>query len=45
MIGCTAIILSGLCFKDEKYRVCPLLETMIEDGKLGVKSKEGFYKY
>ena len=32
-------------FKDEKYRACPLLETMIEDGKLGVKSKEGFYKY
>ena len=32
-------------FKDEKYRVCPLLETMIEDGKLGIKSKEGFYKY
>ena len=32
-------------FKDEKYRVCPLLETMIESGKLGVKSGEGFYKY
>ena len=32
-------------FKTEKYQVCPILETMIKDGRLGVKSGEGFYKY
>ncbi len=32
-------------FKDDKYRVCPLLKTMIKNNKLGVKSREGFYKY
>jgi 3-hydroxybutyryl-CoA dehydrogenase len=32
-------------FKTEKYRVCPLFETMIKDGKLGIKTGEGFYKY
>jgi len=32
-------------FRTEKYQVCPLLETMIKEGKLGVKTKRGFYKY
>ena len=32
-------------FKTEKYQVCPLLETMIKEGKLGFKTKQGFYKY
>ena len=32
-------------FKTEKYQVCPIFETMIKDGRLGVKSGEGFYKY
>ena len=32
-------------FKDEKYKVCPLLQDMIKKNKLGKKTKEGFYKY
>ena len=32
-------------FRTEKYQVCPLLETMIKEGKLGFKTKQGFYKY
>ena len=30
---------------DPKYRCCPLLRRMVEAGKLGVKSGEGFYDY
>jgi 3-hydroxybutyryl-CoA dehydrogenase len=32
-------------FRTEKYQVCPLLEAMIKEGKLGIKTKQGFYKY
>ena len=32
-------------FKDNKYKVCTLLEEMMSNNKLGVKTKEGFYKY
>jgi 3-hydroxybutyryl-CoA dehydrogenase len=32
-------------FKDPKYRACPLLRSMVEAGRLGRKSGEGFYVY
>ncbi|MCK5782668.1 MAG: 3-hydroxybutyryl-CoA dehydrogenase [Flavobacteriales bacterium] len=32
-------------FKNPKYAACPLLVNMVTAGKLGVKSKEGFYDY
>jgi len=32
-------------FKNPKYAACPLLVNMVNAGKLGVKSGEGFYDY
>lgn len=32
-------------YKESKFAPCPLLVNMVEAGKLGVKSKEGFYDY
>jgi 3-hydroxybutyryl-CoA dehydrogenase len=32
-------------FKNPKYAPCPLLVNMVEAGKKGVKSREGFYSY
>ena len=32
-------------FGDDKYRPCPLLRKMVAAGRLGRKSKQGFYEY
>jgi len=30
---------------EDKYRPCPLLRTMVQAGRLGKKTKQGFYRY
>lgn len=32
-------------YRDPKYRVCPLLRSMVAAGRLGRKSGEGFFRY
>ncbi len=49
LIGIDTVLLSiaGLreAFSDDKYRPCPLLQSMVDAGKLGRKSGEGFFEY
>jgi 3-hydroxybutyryl-CoA dehydrogenase len=33
------------CYKDTKYRACPLLRQMVQAGHYGKKSGRGFYTY
>ena len=37
------VLFSDLC--DDKYKPCPLLVKMVEEGHLGQKSGKGFYNY
>lgn len=49
LIGLDTILLSlevlDDCFKDSKYHPCPLLTKMVDSGRLGRKSGQGFYSY
>jgi len=37
------VLLEG--FRNPKYTPCPLLINMVKDGRLGIKTGEGFYQY
>jgi 3-hydroxybutyryl-CoA dehydrogenase len=49
LIGIDTVLLSikGLrdAFDDDKFRPCPLLQSMVESGRLGRKSGSGFFDY
>jgi 3-hydroxybutyryl-CoA dehydrogenase len=49
LIGLDTVLLSiaGLrdAFDDDKFRPCPLLESLVEEGRLGRKSGSGFFDY
>lgn len=42
-LGISKVMTAG--FKDEKYRLSPLIEKMVKEGKLGRKSGKGFYEW